>query len=231
VKTIGLLGGTGWPSTIRYYTLINELVNERLGGFHSAKIILKSIDYHDIKSNYGSNPEKIEDILLNELIHLTSMEVDCIIICCNSLHKYYDMIKGHLYPDRPIPVFHAIELVAEHLKKQNLNNVLLLATKATLEDGFFAQILKNNGIQVTIPDETQRDAMQKILSEELVHNIIKPASKNYFADIIKQHSNLDAVVLGCTEYGALVDSENSVLPIVDPVMLQVINAVDFALKK
>ncbi len=231
MKKIGLLGGTSWPSTITYYTIINQLVHERLGGYHSAKILLKSIDYHDIKSNYGKNPEKVADILHKELMDLMSMNPDCIIICCNSLHKYYDMIKSHLYPDTPIPVFHAIELVAEHIKKQNMNNVLLLATKATMEDGFFAKTLENYGIKVVIPEEAQREVMQKISSDELVHNIVEPASKDYFAEIIKQHSNLDAVVLGCTEYPLLVNAKNSVLPIIDPVVLQTLSAVDFALKK
>jgi aspartate racemase len=88
MKTIGLLGGTGWSSTIGYYTMLNELVGKRLGGYHSAKILLQSIDYHDIMSNYGKDPKKIEDILLEELLNLIALNPDCIIICCNSLHKY-----------------------------------------------------------------------------------------------------------------------------------------------
>ena len=97
MKTIGLLGGTGWSSTIGYYTMLNELVGKHLGGYHSAKILLKSIDYHDIMSNYGKAPEKIADVLLEELLDLISLNPDCIIICCNSLHEYYDLIKSHIY--------------------------------------------------------------------------------------------------------------------------------------
>src|ERR1700688_986512 len=157
MKTIGLLGGTSWSSTIDYYTLLNQLVHQRLGGFHSAKIILKSIDYHDISSNYGKDDAKIADLLLEELLDLISLNPDCILICCNSLHKFYDMIKAHVYTD--IPVFHAVELVAEHSKKQNYKKVLLLATKFTMEDGFFAKILQNSGIDVIIPNQEQRDEM------------------------------------------------------------------------
>lgn len=230
MKTIGLLGGIGWSSTIGYYTLINELVGKRLGGYHSAKIILKSIDYHDIMSNYGKDPEKIADILHSELIDLCALDPDCIIICCNSLHKYYDMVKAHIYnDDKDIPVFHAVELVAQHAQEKGYRKVLLLATKSTMEDGFFADIIKDHNIEVVIPELLERDAMQKILSEELIHNKITQQSRDYFAQIIAAHTDCDAVVLGCTEFPLLVDASNSTLPIINPVELQCKAAVEYAL--
>lgn len=229
MKTIGLLGGTGWSSTIGYYKLLNELVGERLGGYHSAKIILKSIDYHDIMSNYGKDPQKIADILHTELLDLYGLSPDCIIICCNSLHKYYDMVKYDIYDDENIPVFHAVELVAQHAQQKDYRKVLLLATKSTMEDGFFTDIVKKNGVEVVIPELFERDAMQKILSEELIHNHVTQQSRDYFAQIIAKHSDCDAVILGCTEFPLLVDAQNSVLPIINPVELQVINAVNYAL--
>lgn len=229
MKTIGLLGGTGWSSTIGYYTLLNELVGKRLGGYHSAKILLKSIDYHDIMSSYGKNPEKIADILLEELLDLIALNPDCIIICCNSLHKYYDLIKPHIY-DSDIPVMHAVELVAQHINQQQYKKVLLLATKSTMEDGFFAKILENHNIEVVIPELPERDNMQKILSEELIHNVITQDSRNYFSKIIETHPDCQAVVLGCTEFPLLIDSNNSMLQIINPVQLQCTAAVDFALK-
>lgn len=229
MKTIGLLGGTGWSSTINYYTLLNELVHQKLGGFHSARVLLKSIDYHDIMSNYGTDNDKVAQTLQHELEGLMALKPDCILICCNSLHKYYDLIKHNL--DSSIPVFHAAELVGQQLKQEGRNNVLLLATKTTMEDGFFANILQTYGINVTIPTQQQRDEMQKILANELLQNIITEKSKAYFADLIKEHSNLDAVVLGCTEFPLLVNQENSVLPVVDPVHLQTTYAVNFALNQ
>lgn len=228
MKTIGLLGGTGWSSTIGYYKLLNELVHERLGGYHSAKILLKSIDYHDIMNNYGKNPEKIADVLHTKLLEFMSPPIDCLIICCNSLHKYYDMIKYDLYPDPDIPVFHAVELVAQNIKEQGFDTVLLLATKATMEDGFFTKILQNHGIKVIIPDQLQRDEMQKIHSQELMNNIVTEQSKAYFANIIQQHLECQAVILGCPEYPLLINQENSVLPIINPVQLQCKAAIDYA---
>lgn len=226
MKTIGLLGGTGWSSTLGYYALLNTLVEERLGGYHSAKILLKSIDYHDIMTNYGKSHEAVAQCLQQELQGLIEVKPDCLIICCNSLHKYYDLIKSELKSD--IPVMHAIELVAHHLKENGQKKVLLLATQFTMEDGFFAKILEREGIAVIIPELEERQKMQAIHSELMVNKITQEA-KDYFSNLIKKHESLDAVILGCTEYPLLVTCENSVLPIVDPVYLQAIKAVDYAL--
>lgn len=229
MKTIGLLGGTGWSSTIGYYTLLNELMHEQLGGYHSAKIVLKSIDYHDIMSNYGKDHEKIAGILFDELLDMYSLNPDCVIICCNSLHKYYDMVKHDIYEDENIPVFHAVELVAQHAKEKGYKKVLLLATKSTMEDGFFAKIVEDHGVNVVIPERAERDTMQQILSDELIHNTVTESSHNYFAHIIANHPDCDAVVLGCTEFPLLVDASTSKLPIINPVELQCKAAVEFAL--
>ena len=121
MKIIGLLGGTGWSSTIGYYTLLNKMVNAKLGGYHSAKIILSSIDYQDIMANYGVDHDATAAILKEELQKLLALKPDCFMICCNSLHKYYDMIKAALVPT--IPVFHAVELTAKHLQEKGYNKV------------------------------------------------------------------------------------------------------------
>lgn len=226
MKTIGLLGGTGWSSTIGYYKLLNQLVAERLGGYHSAKILLKSIDYHDIMVNYGVNHDIVAQVLEKELQELIELKPNCIIICCNSLHKYYDMIKERLASD--IPVMHAIQLVADHLNAADQKKVLLLATKFTMEDGFFSKILEDNGIQVLIPEEHEQNKMQEI-HNELMHNVVTQESRDYFSNLIASHKDLDAVILGCTEYPLVVDQSNSILPIVDPVHLQAVGAVNYAL--
>lgn len=227
MKTIGLLGGTGWSSTIGYYKLLNEITNQRLGGYHSAKIVLKSIDYHDIMSNYGKDHEHTAQLLKNELLGLIALQPDCIIICCNSLHKYYDMVKDSLAST--IPVMHAVDLVAQYSVKHDYKKVLLLATKFTMEDGFFAKKLEQAGITVVIPTQEERNKIQEIHAE-LMQNITTQASRNYFNDLIAAHKDLDAVVLGCTEFPLVVDQSSSVLPVLDPVVLQATAAVDFALQ-
>ena len=227
MKTIGLLGGTGWSSTIGYYTLLNQLMHARLGGHHSAKILLKSIDYQYLWSSYG-NDQKASQLLEEELAGLIALKPDCIIICCNTLHKYYDMIKDKLHSS--IPVMHAVDLVAQHAKNHGYKKVLLLATKFTMEDGFFAKKLENAGIDVVIPSQKERNILQDIHGQLMINNITAEA-REYCRMLILQYNYLDAVVLGCTEYPLVVDETNSVLPIIDPVRLQTSFAVDYALSK
>lgn len=227
MKTIGLLGGTGWSSTIDYYKLLNELVHQRLGGYHSAKVLLKSVDYHEIMSNYGLDNGRVATSLQQELEDLIKLKPDCLMICCNSLHKFYDSFKTKIKSN--IPLFHAIELVAEHAVKNKYHHVLLLATQFTMEDGFFARTLEQRGIKVTIPDEITRIKMQTIHSK-LMNNNPSQYARDYFAEVICSYDHLDAVVLGCTEFPMVVDTTNSVLPIINPITLQAEAAVDFALK-
>ncbi|MDP1975032.1 MAG: amino acid racemase, partial [Alphaproteobacteria bacterium] len=226
MKIIGLLGGTGWSSTIDYYKLINQMVQKKLGGYHSAEIILKSIDYDDIMSNYGIDHQKTALILKDKLQGLSKLNPDCIIICCNSLHKYYDIVKNDL--EIQVPVFHAIELTAKKLKSENYHNVLLLATKFTMEDGFFAQILDQNFIKVTVPNNQERNIIHQIHMELMQNNVTEKAKK-YFNDLILKYKHLDAVILGCTELPLAITHENSVLPIIDPVVLQCESAVNYSL--
>lgn len=227
MKNIGLLGGTGWSSTIGYYTLLNQMVNERLGGFHSAEITLHSIDYHNIMANYGQDHEATATSLKKELQKLLTLKPDCFIICCNSLHKYYDMIKADLAPQ--IPVFHAVELTARHLQENEHKKILLLATKFTMEDGFFAKILENQGIEVVIPDEVDRNSIRDVHAQELMSNIISENGKKIFGDIIARYSNVDAVVSACTEFAMILETIKIDSPVIDPMYLQCAGAVDFAL--
>lgn len=226
MKTIGLLGGTGWSSTIGYYTLLNEKVGQQLGGYHSAKIILSSVDYHDIMSNYGKDHDATAAALKRELQKLIALNPDCIMICCNSLHKYYDLIKNDFMST--IPVFHAVDLVGDEVKKQNYKKVLLLATKFTMEDGFFARKLQDRGIEVVIPNLEERNQMQMIHGQ-LMQNSVTEEARSYFGSIIAKYNDCQAVILGCTEYPLVVNQSNSELPIIDPVQLQTSSAVEFAL--
>ncbi len=188
--------------------------------------MLKSIDYHDIRVNYGIDHDAVSQVLEKELLELIALKPDCIIICCNSLHKYYDMIKSKLASN--IPIMQAIQLVADHLNTNAQKKVLLLATKFTMEDSFFAKILEDNGIRVEIQNIHERNKMQEIHAE-LMHNVVAQEYRDYFSNLIANHKDLDAVILGCTEYPLVVDQDNSILPIVDPVYLQAMAAVNYAL--
>lgn len=229
MKTIGMLGGAGWASTVDYYRQANLLVSQRLGGHHSAKILLKSIDYHEIMSAYGQDEELICNLLLREIRELLALKPDCFMICCNSLHKFYDLIKEQT--DSDIPVVHALEKTALHIKKNfSKQTILLLGAKFTLLDGFFERALRNSGIDVVTPSTAEcediHSAHLKLLAGDVTNE-----TKYFFRDLVLSYKNkgASAVVLGCTEFPMALSDENSPLPLINPADIQVDAAVQFVL--
>lgn len=188
--------------------------------------MLKSIDYHDLIIRYGCAPSEIVPLLKIELIGLLNLKPDCFMICCNTLHKYYDLLKQELNPT--IPIFHPIELTKKYIQKKKYNKILFLATKFTMEDGFFSDGLRQEGLTIVIPNETERNEMQSI-HEELMRDLISEKSKNYFKNLINKYKNLDAVVIACSEWNLVVNAENSSLPLIDTLYLQCAAAVEYSL--
>ena len=227
MKRIGLIGGTSWPSTIEYYRLLNQLTTEKLGGYHSANLMLYSIDYHEIKSNYTGGWDKIPGLLKKEIKTILTSPCDCLILCNNTLHKAFDIIQPEL--NLQIPFFHAVDLTGQFAVKKRLKKLLLLGTKFTMEDGFFSRKLEALGLEVTIPNEEERNHIQSIQTM-LAQNSIKPEHIEYFRTFLSNYSHLDAVILACTELPLVVTSENSALPIINPIELQCNTAMDFALQ-
>lgn len=226
MRTIGLLGGTAWSSTMTYYRILNQMVQERLRGDHSARILLYSIDYHNLHESYTTGDEANTCLLLRtELEKLLSMNPDSFMICCNSLHKYYDRIQTSLNPQ--IPLFHGPELVASYCLKQGYKKVLLLATKFTLHDGFFARKLEEHKLNVIIPSQVDIEVLHGH-HHDLMNNLVTRDAQAFFQDLVAKHQ-CEAVVLGCTEFPLVVNQENTAIPIVDPIILQTQAAVDFAL--
>ncbi len=215
MKTIGLLGGCAWPSTIEYYRLINQLV----GQGRSAKILLKNIDYARIKA---SLPQEIPGLLQGELEDFERVGPDSIIICNNTLHKYLGDFTLQ------IPLFHAVDLTVNYALDQNYKKVLLLATKFTMEDGFFNDALLEKGIDSIIPSLQESDEIQ-VIQTELSQGNAKMEYGDYFKNLILKHKNLDAVILACTELPLVITPANSILPIIDPMVLQSTAAVAHAL--
>lgn len=228
VRLIGILGGTSWPSTILPYRMMNEDVQRRTGGHHSARIVLYSIDYHDIWSCYSGDWSGIPRLLLEEIRTLLSFRPDCWMIANNTLHKIYNQISHDLPADPPM--FHAIELVRQHLKAVGARKVLLLGTRFTMEDGYYANPLRSADIDVVIPDEPDREAIGAIQTK-LADGQIEESFARYFADLIAQHARqgCDAVVAGCTELPLVITQEMSPIELVDPLVLQCRACVDFAL--
>lgn len=228
MKRIGVLGGASWPSTIDYYTLLNTLVLEKLGGFHSANLILKSMDYHAIKSCYGAGWDAVPSLLEEQLADLAMMRPDCILIANNTLHKALDAFTdGQAF--QGIPLIHIVRETGKAAQKVGYQRLLLLGTKFTMEDGYYAGVLKRDfGLDVEIPNEPDRDAIQAI---QTPLSLGEDASlfEDQMSQIIASYSHFDAVVPACTELPLVVRADNTELPVLNPTQLQCEAAVQFAL--
>lgn len=227
-KLIGLLGGTSWPSTIEYYRIFNELTQEKLGGFHSANLLLRRIDYQDIKSRYYQRWDEIPSILEQQIKALVNLKPDCLIICNNTLHKAFDAVEDKL--ELSIPVFHIVSVTGREAQANNLNLLLLLGTQFTMEDGFYQQGLADYGMTVVTPDESERITIQQIQSQ-LAKGIMKDESRDFFIELVERYAaKVDAVVLACTELPLAFTQQDSKLCILNPTELQCKEAIEFSIK-
>jgi aspartate racemase len=228
VKLIGVLGGTSWPSTMLPYRLLNEAVQRRLGGHHSARVLLYSIDYHAIKSRYHDGWAEIPSLLEREIETLLSLRPDCWMLANNTLHRAYDMIAPDLASS--IPFFHAVSLVRDHLVSMVVGRVLLLGTRFTMEDGFFARPLEAAGIRVDVPSEVDREQVQAIQTR-LARGEADENFAPYFADLLARHAatGCEAVVTACTELPLVITQGLTSMRVIDPLVLQCDACVNFAL--
>lgn len=218
-KTIGLLGGVSFPSTALYYETLNLLYNQKYGGFHCCPMILYNIDYHEIKSQYGKENawEEIPAMFKEELQTLADLKPSCMMIANNTLHKAFDLIKDEIEID--VPVIHIIDITVEHILKNNYKNVLLLATRFTMEDDYFKKPLRENGIEVTIPDEQERAEIQKIQTQ-LSLGKLEQAHIEYFEMLNEKYKHLDAFVLACTEIPLVYKHIKTDVKVIDNLQLQ-----------
>jgi aspartate racemase len=222
MKLIGLLGGTSWPSTIMYYEKLNQLIHQKFGGFHSASILLYSIDYHDIKSSYANDWQNVENSLTKEIRFFLEKKPDCLVICNNTLHKAFDVIKHKL--DLRITILHAGILSANEAVLKGYKSILLLGTKFTMEDGFFAKYFEDNNVSVVIPNENDRVLIQN-LQTQISSGITNDNFFGDFAEILSNYKNVDATCLACTELPLYITQQNCSLPIINPIDLQCVRAV------
>jgi aspartate racemase len=232
MKTIGLLGGTSWPSTIEYYRILNELAQARLGGHHSARLLLSSIDYHEIKSRYYARWDEIPALLRTEIESFASLATgasaggpQCLVICNNTLHKAYDSFASEL--DLGMPVFHVVRETGAHAAARGYRHLLLLGTQFTMEDGFYHRGLEAFGLRVSTPREQDRVGIQEVQTQ-LARGVMRPEFRQYFLDLVERYSDVDAVVLGCTELPLAMAQGDYALPLINPTQLQCIAAFEYA---
>ena len=218
MKTIGLIGGMSWESTVTYYQIINRVIKEQLGGFHSAKCLLYSVDFHEIEECQANGDwEKSALILANAARDLEKAGAEFIVICTNTMHKVVDQIKEAVM----IPILHIAEVTALELKKQGITKVALLGTKYTMEQDFYKSKFIEAGIEVLIPDSSGIDVVNTTIFTELCHGIISADSKKSILNIIGELAvqGAQGVVLGCTEIGMLIEQKDTLVPLFDTTLI------------
>lgn len=218
MKTLGLIGGMSWESTVTYYQVINETIKKELGGLHSAKILLYSVDFDEIEKYQSSGEwEKSVDVLADAAVRLEKAGADYIVICTNTMHKVVPEISKRI----SIPIIHIAETTADKLKEHNIKTVGLLGTKYTMTQDFYKSKLIEAGLNVIVPNDTDVETINSVIYEELCLGEIRSESKEKYLDIIRKMKNAGAqgVILGCTEIGLLIQQKDTDLPIFDTTLI------------
>lgn len=214
MKTIGLIGGMSWESTITYYQIINETVKKQLGGLHSAKLLLYSVDFSEIEEcQVKGEWDKSADILAVAAQKLEMAGADFIVICTNTMHKVAPQIKEKI----SIPIIHIADATAEKLKEKHILTVALLGTKYTMTQDFYKERIENSGIKVIIPNDDDVEMVNRVIYEELCLGIINAASRKEYIRVINsmKEKGAEGVILGCTEIGLLINQNDSSIPVFD----------------
>lgn len=229
MKTIGLIGGMSWESTVVYYQLLNRMAREALGGLHSAQILMWSFDFGEIEAlqaagDWDQATQKMTDAARN----IEKGGADCVLICTNTMHKMAEDVQKAV----EIPLIHIADTTALALKEAEVQHPLLLATRYTMEQDFYkGRLAKRHGITARIPDDESRTLVHDVIYNELCQGVISPASKAGYLQVVERarQSGADSVIFGCTEVGLLVKAEDFEIPAFDTTELHARAAMDFAL--
>ncbi|MEJ2283070.1 MAG: aspartate/glutamate racemase family protein [Desulfobacterales bacterium] len=229
MKTIGMIGGMSWESSIEYYRIVNQAVREKLGGLHSAKSIMVSVEFAEIEELQHRNQwDKLADIMVEAGRSLEKGGADFVIICTNTMHKLYDVIQQAL----KIPMLNIADATAEKIKTEGIDRIALLGTRFTMEENFYkGRLADKYGLEVMIPSPDQMNTVHRIIYDELCAGTIKPDSKQKYAAIIQDlvARGAGGVILGCTEIGLLVKPQDSLVPLFDTTEIHARAAVAYAL--
>jgi aspartate racemase len=230
MKTIGLIGGMSWESSIAYYRIINETAKAKLGGLHSAKSLMVSVDFAEIEVLQHQNRwAEAAKILVAAAKNLENGGADFIILCTNTMHKLADDIQANV----KIPFMHIADATAQLVKDSGIQKIGLLGTRFTMEEEFYkGRLSQKYGLNVSIPNAQEREIVHRIIYDELVVGKIEQHSKKQYLDIIEQmvSQGAEGVILGCTEIGLLVHQEDSRVPLFDTTRIHAEAAVAYALQ-
>jgi aspartate racemase len=229
MKTIGLLGGMSWESSIEYYRIINQEIKKRLGGTHSAKIIMNSLNFQEVENLQHRNKwDDLTRLMIEESKKLVIAGADVLVICTNTMHKMADDIEKAI----SIPILHIADATAQKIIDLNLTSIGLLGTKFTMEMNFYRGRLEEKyDLSILIPNEEDRAVVHQVIYSELVQGIIKNTSKSKYLEIIErfEEKGIEGLILGCTEIGLLINSSDVKVPVFDTTNIHAMAAVNFAL--
>jgi len=229
LKTIGLIGGMSWESTVPYYRLINESVRDRLGGLHSARIILFSVDFHDVERlQHAGLWLEAGQLLAQAARSLALAGADVLVLCTNTMHKVAPAIEAAV----AIPLLHIADPTATDIQRAGFKTVGLLGTRFTMEQDFYRQRLETrHAIEVLVPDGPDRDIVHRVIYEELCLGQIVESSRLHYRRIIAQlvASGAQAIILGCTEIAMLVQASDASVPLFDTTRIHALKAADWAM--
>jgi len=231
VKTIGLLGGMSWESTVAYYQTINRVVGKHLGGLHSAKILLYSVDFHDVEQlQHAGRWAESGELLSNAARGLQSAGAEFLVLCTNTMHKVAPQIESSV----SIPLLHIADATAESISSAGLTQIGLLGTRFTMEQEFYrGRLEERHGLKVVVPSERDRESVHRIIYEELCRGQILETSRSEYRRIVSDlvSRGCDGVVLGCTEIGLLLRPSDAPVPLFDTAEIHAERAAFYALGK
>lgn len=228
MRTIGLLGGMSWESSALYYRLVNEAVRDRLGGFHSARVVLTSVDFAEVESMQARGDwDGAGSLLAREAQMLQAAGADCVVLCTNTMHKVADSIETAV----DIPLLHLADVTAAAVRTAGLDRVALMGTRFTMEQPFYVDRLRAHGLDVVVPAEDDRRRIHDVIYDELVRGVVREESRSAYVDAIGRlvAQGARGVILGCTEIELLLGPGDVDVPVFATTALHAQAAVDFAL--
>ncbi len=228
MRVIGMLGGMSWESTAEYYRLANELVRERLGGLHSARVLLSSVDFAEVERLQATGAwDEAGDLLAAEAARLAAGGAELLVLCTNTMHKVADRVQAAT----EVPLLHLADATAHAVRAAGVHRVGLLGTAFTMEQAFYRDRLTSHGLEVLIPDETDRALVHRVIYDELVVGVVRDPSREAYRQVIARlvAAGAQGVILGCTEIELLVGADDSPVPVFPTARLHVEAAVEAAL--
>ncbi len=228
MKTIGLVGGTSWVSTVDYYRIINQYMNERLGGLHAARMVLYSVNYGEVDAAISRGTlEDAWPVIQPAARAVKQAGVDCILLCANTMHRFATQIRE----ETGLPLIHIGEETARAVRKKELKKVGLLGTRYTMEMDFYHEELRKQGIVSLVPDKENRDFVHDAIFNELLKEQFLPETKKRFLEIMDNLAlkGAEGIILGCTEIPILIYPEDTTLPLFNTTEIHARAAVDYAL--